>query len=125
MTTSLREMIEDFADLFYRQRQPRLAFEKYVSPNYIQHNPNLLDGPESALEMLEPMFAREGAQFEVKRIIVEAPFAVIHLHGRADAATLGGAVADIYRVENGKIVEHWDVLQAIPADRRNPRDMVA
>ena len=49
--------------------------------------------------------------------------AVIHLHGRMNKTALGGAVADIYRLENGKIVEHWDVLQAVHEKPVNPHAM--
>ncbi len=87
MTSPLHAMIADFADLFYTQRQPRRAFEKYVSPDYIQHSPNITDGPEAALAMLEPLFGHEDARFEIKRIIIEDPYAVIHLHGRPDPAS--------------------------------------
>ena len=51
-----RSIVEDFADLFYERRRVRQAFERHVSRNYIQHNPGLIDGPDAALEMLEPMF---------------------------------------------------------------------
>jgi predicted SnoaL-like aldol condensation-catalyzing enzyme len=117
-------MIEDFVGLFYHQRQPRMAFEKHVAPDYIQHNPNLTDGPEAALAMLEPLFAKPGAVFAVQRVLVDPPYAVVHLHGRPDSGTPGVAVADIYRIADGKIVEHWDVVQPIPAESVNPRDMV-
>ena len=125
MSDALREMVEDFAELFYRQRQPRLAFEKHVAVDYIQHSPKLADGREAALAMLEPLFGGEGARFDVLRIIVEDPYAVIHLHGRPDSQGPGVAVADIYRIENGKIVEHWDVIQPVPGDSPNPRSMIA
>ena len=107
------------------QRKPRAAFEKHVSPDYVQHSPGLTDGPEAALRMLEPLFGREGARFEVKRILIDAPFAVVHLHGRPDISQPGVAVADFYRVEQGKIVEHWDVIQPVPETRINPLDMIA
>ena len=88
-------------------------------------SPGLTDGPEAALRMLEPLFGREGARFEVKRILIDAPFAVVHLHGRPDISQPGVAVADFYRVEQGKIVEHWDVIQPVPETRINPLDMIA
>jgi len=125
MSGELRAMIEDFCELFYAQRQPRAAFEKHVSADYLQHSPALTDGPEAALRMLEPLFGREEARFEVKRILIDDPYAVVHLHGRPDPALPGVAVADFYRVENGKIVEHWDVIQPVPENRTNPRDMIA
>jgi predicted SnoaL-like aldol condensation-catalyzing enzyme len=118
-----RAIITAFADQFYGRRDVAGAFEKFVVPDYIQHNPGLPDGRDAAVAALAPKFATPGAQFDVKRIIVDGDMAVIHLHGRTDPATAGGAVADIYRLKDSRIVEHWDVIQPIPATARNPHPM--
>jgi len=118
-----RAVIEDFATLFYERRDVRAAFEKHVAPDYIQHNPGIADGREAAIEALGPMFSRKGARFEVKRILVDGDLAAIHLFGQGDPATRGAAVADFYRLENGKIVEHWDVLQPMPETSANAHPM--
>lgn len=118
-----RAVIADFADLFYAKRQVRTAFMKYVAPDYIQHNPGIADGRDAAIAALEPMFSGKDARFDVKRILVDGDYAMIHLHGRASLDNAGGAVADIYRLKDGKIVEHWDVLQPMPASSKNPHPM--
>ncbi len=118
-----RKIVSDFARIFYAEKDVRKAFMTFVSPDYIQHNPGIADGRDTAIAALEPMFLRAGARFDVKRIIVDGDYAVIHLHGRGDPATAGGAVADIYRLKNGKIVEHWDVLQPMPTHSANPHPM--
>jgi predicted SnoaL-like aldol condensation-catalyzing enzyme len=118
-----RAIIEDFARIFYSERDVRQAFEKHVAPDYIQHNPGIADGREAAIRALTPMFSRPEARFEVKRILVDGDLAAIHLLGRGDPATPGAAVADIYRLEDGKIVEHWDILQPMPTKSANPHPM--
>lgn len=118
-----RAIIGDFARIFYAEKNVRRAFMTYVVPDYIQHNPGIADGRDAAIAALEPMFSKAGASFDVKRIIVDGDYAVIHLHGRADPASAGGAVADIYRLKDGRIVEHWDVLQPMPATAANPHPM--
>lgn len=118
-----RAVVQDFARLFYGEKNVRAAFEKYVAPDYVQHNPNILDGRDAAIAALEPKFSAPGARFTIQRIVVDGEFAVIHLHGQPDPAALGGAVADIYRLKQGKIVEHWDVLQPVPAKAANPHPM--
>jgi predicted SnoaL-like aldol condensation-catalyzing enzyme len=128
MTETNRAIIEGFVEIFYRQKNVRKAFMEYVSEDYIQHNPSIIDGREAAIEMLEPKFSQSGASFEVKRILVDGNLAMVHLHGRMSADSLGGAVADIYRLEidasnRVKIVEHWDVLQAVPAVSVNRHPM--
>ncbi len=122
-TEANRAIVEDFARLFYAQRDVRQAFEKHVARDYIQHNPGIADGRDAAIEALAPMFANPDARFEVKRILVDGDLAAIHLFGRGDPATPGAAVADIYRLKDGKIVEHWDVLQPIPAQSANNHPM--
>lgn len=118
-----RAIMTDFADRFYTRRDVAGAFQRYVVADYIQHNPGLADGRDAAVAALAPKFATPGARFDVKRIIVDGDMAVIHLHGRTSPDTPGGAVADIYRLKDGKIVEHWDVIQPMPTTARNPHPM--
>ena len=123
LTERNRAIVEKFVDLFYRQRKVRLAFETYVSDRYVQHNPNIADGREAAIQALEPMFSNPAARFDIKRVLVDGDLAAVHLHGRPSEQSAGGAVVDLFRLENGKIVEHWDVLQPIPAQSANSHPM--
>ena len=123
MTERNRKIIEAFANVFYHQKDVEKAFKMYVAEDYIQHNPNILDGREAAIVALKPKFSSPDAIFDIKRIIVDGNMAMIHLHGRMNKTHPGGAVADIYRLENDKIVEHWDVLQPIPEKAVNPHPM--
>jgi predicted SnoaL-like aldol condensation-catalyzing enzyme len=123
LTRSNRAIVEKFVDLFYRQKNVREAFERYVVEDYIQHNPAIADGRAAAIKALEPMFSRAQAQFDIKRILVDGNLAAVHLHGRPSSSDAGGAVVDLFRLENGKIVEHWDVLQAMPATAANAHPM--
>lgn len=118
-TARNRAIVTAFAHRFYDLRDVRGAFERFVAPDYVQHNPNIADGRTAAIAALEPIFSPAGAHFEVKRIVVDGPFAVIHLHGSGPIGP-GGAVADIYRLSHGRIVEHWDVVQPITPSAANP-----
>jgi predicted SnoaL-like aldol condensation-catalyzing enzyme len=118
-----RAIVTDFARLFYTERDVKTAFERYVVADYIQHNPGLPDGRAPAIAALAPKFAAPGASFAIKRIIVDGDYAVIHLHAKGSPDALGAAVADIYRLSGGKIVEHWDVLQPVPAEAKNAHPM--
>lgn len=118
-----RKVVEDFARTFYIEKNVPKAFAAHVAPEYIQHNPGIADGRDAAVAALTPMFSAPGARFDVKRIVVEGDYALIHLFGQGDPETPGAAVADIYRLKNGKIVEHWDVLQPMPAKSANPHPM--
>lgn len=118
-----RQIIEAFVEVFYKQKNVRKAFEDFVSEQYIQHNPTIVDGREAAIEMLEPKFSNPDANFDIKRILVDGDLAAIHLNGKLSANTLGVAVVDIYRLLDGKIVEHWDIVQPVPTEKKNPRSM--
>ncbi|GHF45210.1 putative SnoaL-like aldol condensation-catalyzing enzyme [Deinococcus metalli] len=122
-TAATRVTITAFAALFYGQKDVRAAFSRYVAPDYVQHNPGIPDGRDAAIAALGPMFARPETSFEVRRILADGDHAVIHLHARSAPDERGGAVCDLYRLEGGLIVEHWDVMQPVPERAANANTM--
>lgn len=118
-----RAVVTDFARMFYTERDVRAAFETYVAEDYIQHNPGIADGRAAAVERLVPMFAESGREFGVRQIIVDGDMAVIHVHAIPTPGARGASVFDMYRLENGRIVEHWDAIQPVPETSANPHPM--
>ena len=121
---SNRQIVTRFIDLFYRQGRVREAFMTYVAPDYIQHNPIARDGRDAAIAALEPFFASQpNAIREVQRVIVDGNLAAVHVRLRRSPQDRGFAVVDILRLENGMIVEHWDVIQPVPEHSNNAHPM--
>lgn len=100
------------------------AASAYLGDRYIQHNPLAADGPAGLKAFLD--YAKENLstfKVEFKRVLADGDFVVVHAHARANPEDRGSAVMDIFRLENGKVVEHWDVIQAIPEKAMNDNTM--
>jgi len=95
------------------------AFDHLIVENYVQHNPQASDG----LQAVKDFFAPVGpVEVEVHRVIADGDFVAVHSHYK----TFGMAGADIFRLNaDGKIIEHWDVLQQVPETTASGNDMFA
>ncbi len=119
-----KQVVREWNDLAINQRRPEEAVATYLGSQYRQHNPGAADGPEPFIK-----FAKRFAQtypdyrLESKRIIAEGDYVVMHGHLTREPDDRGMAVVDIFRLEDGKIVEHWDVVQEIPENAANSNTM--
>lgn len=103
-----------FYDMMFNQNKPREAIAAYVGDTYIQHNPHVVSGKEGFIAYFEEMSAGyPGKRVKFKRAIAEDDYVVLHCHQIWPDEEYAGI--DIFRFDaDGKVVEHWDVLQTVP-----------
>lgn len=119
-----KQVVTQFMDEFYIKGEVRHAFETWVDPTYIQHNPYAATGRDAAIAFLEPfMKANPGHKAEIKRILADGNMVMVHTHSRMKPEDRGSAVVDIFRVQGCKVMEHWDVLQPVPEQSANSNTM--
>jgi predicted SnoaL-like aldol condensation-catalyzing enzyme len=121
---SPKQVATKFMTQFYVQKDVRGAFETWVDPGYIQHNPMAATGRDAAIAFLEPFFKSNPAiRYEIKRIIADGDLVAVHAWGRFSETDRGIAVVDILRIKGCRVMEHWDVVQPVPEKSANANGM--
>ncbi len=119
-----KQTVIAYYNLAFNDKQPEEAVARYVGDKYIQHNPQAPDGPEAFIAFVRG-FAGQFPELsvEIKRAIAEGDLVVTHSLLKTGPDDRGTAAADLFRLEDGKVVEHWDVLQPVPETAANDNTM--
>ena len=118
-----RKAVLEFYEKGINQKDADAAIA-YMGNRYVQHNPNAADGPEGFRKFIA--FLREkfpNSRSEIKRSFVDGDYVIVHVHAVREPGTRGNAIIDIFKLEDGKIVEHWDVAQPVPENPANNNTM--
>ncbi|QPF92209.1 nuclear transport factor 2 family protein [Bradyrhizobium commune] len=118
-----KQIVLEFYEKALNGKNPEAA-ASYFGSHYTQHNPLVADGAEGFRKFVE--FLRQKypeAHSEAKRVFADGDYVIIHSHAVQEPGTKGAAIIDIFRLENKKIVEHWDVIQPLPETASNSNGM--
>ena len=116
--------VQEFYSLAFNDCEPRKAVERYTGADYIQHNPGVVSGKQGFIDYFEKL-AKEypGKKVHFVRTIAEGDLVVVHTRQEWPGFNEWASV-DIFRCDaDGKIVEHWDVLQEVPTKKVNNNTM--
>ncbi|MCB0127923.1 MAG: ester cyclase [Caldilineaceae bacterium] len=119
-----KQTVIDFITQSFNAQQPADAVAKYVGAQYIQHDPQSADGTEAFIQMASG-FAGQFPQMKIaiKRVIAEGDLVAAHVQIMLAPEIPNMAGVEIYRLADGKIVEHWNVLQPVPEQAANNNTM--
>lgn len=119
-----KKIVTDFYEGVFLKHQVKAYADQYIGEKYTQHNPHVPDGKAPFVNYFTGHFKENpDAKSVIKRAVAEGDLVFLHVHSTQNAQDRGVTVVDIFRVENGKIVEHWDVQQEVPANAVNSNTM--
>jgi len=122
-TEANRQLVVNFYNQFFNQHKVDEA-AKVVAEDYRQHNPQVPDGKKPFVSYFTDYFKQHPqSRAKIIRSAVEGDLVWLHVHSTENTKDRGEAVVDIFRVRDGKIVEHWDVIQGVPEKAANANTM--
>jgi predicted SnoaL-like aldol condensation-catalyzing enzyme len=122
---SPKAVVLEFYKLALERFQPKDAFERYATPDFVEHSTDIAGGTrQAASAFLEDLIRRFAApKWEIVRSASEGPLVFLHVHVTPAPGERGVAIVEIFRVRDGKIAEHWDVIQPVPEKPVNSNSM--
>jgi predicted SnoaL-like aldol condensation-catalyzing enzyme len=110
-----KRLVTEFYELACNQQQPAEAARKYIELPYRQHNPEVVDGPDGFVQFIAGMQKKHPKlKVAVSKVLADEDLVVLHVHLTREPNDPGLAIAELFRLKNGKIIEHWDVVQPVP-----------
>lgn len=118
-----RQLVVEFYHQNFNQHQVDQA-TKVMADDYIQHNPLVPNGKAPFVSFFKGFFAKNpNAKSKIVRTAADGDLVWLHIHATNGENDRGQAIIDVFRVKDGKIVEHWDVIQDVPEKAANHNTM--
>jgi predicted SnoaL-like aldol condensation-catalyzing enzyme len=118
-----RKVVLEFYELAINRKKAE-ALDRYFGNRYTQHNPMAADGPGGLKGFIGYMKEKmPRARAKIKKVFTDGDYVILHVHFIPEPGSRGQAVVDIFKLEDGKVVEHWDVIQDIPEKAANKNGM--
>ena len=119
-----KALVMDMVQMLFVDHKVDEAVAKYFDPNYIQHNPYAATGAAAMGAFFKQYYqTTPTATVKLDHVICEANLCAVHYNSISKPGDRGSAVVDIFRIEGGKIAEHWDVVQTVPEKSANNNTM--
>lgn len=118
-----RRIVVNFYNRFFNQHEINEA-AKVVAQEYKQHNPYVADGKAPFITYFTAAFEKNpNSRARIIRSATDGDLVYLHVHSTQNPNELGKSGVDIFRVRDGVIVEHWDVIQSVPEKAANENGM--
>ncbi|MYW67488.1 hypothetical protein GTY65_25970 [Streptomyces sp. SID8379] len=118
------QLVRDYLENVWNEGQTDRA-DEYLAANLIQHNPHLPDGRTPLVDFIEG-FRKQlpEARFEIRRVAADDGLVFVHSRFRPTPDARGTVVVDVFRIDDGRIVEHWDVREDVPESTASGHEVV-
>jgi predicted SnoaL-like aldol condensation-catalyzing enzyme len=119
-----KRLVTEFYELAINQQKPAEAARKYIGLPYRQHNPDTVDGPDGFVQLISKMQQEHpNLKVRISKVLADDDLVAPHVHLMRESNDRGLAIAEWFRLKNGKIIEHWDVVQPVPESSANSNSM--
>lgn len=111
-----RKLVEDFYRMAFQENRHEEAIRTYAGPKYVQHNPFVPDGAEGFVTFFAEWQENKSPHFrqDILRVVADEEYVAVHAHMQFGPDKPSTVLVDIFRIEDDRIVEHWDVYREVP-----------
>ena len=119
-----KRLVTEFYELAINQQRPAEAARQYIQLPYRQHSPEVVDGPDGFVDFISEMQKKHPKlKVVISKALADDDLVALHAHLTREPNDPGLAIAELFRLKNGKIIEHWDVVQPVPEETASGNSM--